>query len=128
MKKANLTSLWVQGLVMAAVVAAAVPVPDLAWAQLSTSVSASKTNVFNPLLNVLSYGCYTIGGFLGISGIMKLKAHTEAPTQGNLSHGIGRVSAAAGFLALPSVMGVLSSTSSQTLTGSNSFTPFNFGQ
>ena len=126
MKKANLMNLWTQGLLMAAVVAAALPVPDLAWAQLSGSVQQSQISVFNPLLTALSYGCYTIGGFLGIGGIMKLKAHSENPTNAPLAHGIGRVAAAAGFLALPSVMGVLNATSTTTLQGTSSFKPFTF--
>jgi len=126
MKNVRLTNLWVQGLMMAAVVAAALPVPDIAWAQLSTSVANSQQQVFNPLLSALSYGCYTIGGFLGIAGIMKLRQHAENPTNAPLTHGIGRVAAAAGFLALPSVMGMLNSTSNTTLSGGANFRAFNF--
>ena len=124
MKKESLTNTWVQGLLMAAVVAVALPLPDLALADLSTTATNAQTEVFNPSLNLLSYGCYTVGGFMGIGGVMKLKAHSENPTNAPLAHGLSRCAAAAGFLALPSVMGMLNSTSSSTLDGTSAFKAF----
>ena len=124
MKNERLSNVWAQGLLMAAVVAVALPAPDAAWAQLSTTVSASGSSVFKPAITVLNYACYTIGSFMGIGGIMKLKAHSENPTNAPMSHGVGRCAAAAAFLALPSVVGMLTATSTNTLSGSNALGAF----
>lgn len=124
MKNERLSNAWSQGLMLAAIVAVALPVPDAAWAQLTSTVAATGSNVFTPVLKVLNYTCYTIGSFMGIGGIMKLKAHSENPTNAPMSHGVGRCAAAAAFLALPSVVGMLTSTSSSTLSGSNALGSF----
>ena len=126
MKKQVLTNAWMQGLLMAAVVAVALPMPDIALADLATTATNAQTNVFNPALKILSYASYTVGGFMGIGGVMKLKAHTENPTNAPMAHGLGRLGAGAAFLALPSVMGLLNSTSSSTLDGTATFKSFNF--
>jgi len=127
MKKDSLTNLWAQGLLMTAVIAVALPLPDIAWAQLSATSANAGSQVFAPAIRILNYACYTIGAFMGIGGIMKLKAHSENPTNTPMSHGIGRCSAGAAFLALPSVIGMLSSTSSSTLSGTAAFQTFTPG-
>ena len=124
MKNERLSNAWCQGLMLAAIVAVALPAPDAAWAQLSSTVSASGASVFKPAITVLNYACYTIGSFMGIGGIMKLKAHSENPTNAPMSHGVGRCAAAAAFLALPSVVGMLTSTSTTTLSGADKLTNF----
>ncbi len=125
-KKEMITNSWMQGLLMAAVIAVALPMPDLALADLSTTTGNMQTNVFNPALKLLSFASYTIGGFMGIGGVMKLRAYTENPSSNPLPKALGTLGAGAGFLALPSVMGMLNSTSSSTLDGTASFKSFNF--
>ncbi len=126
MKKANLTNLWVQGLLMAAVIAAAAPISGDAFAQLSSSVTASRDSVFTPVLQLLSFACYVIGGVLVIGGVMKFKHHAENPTQGSMSHGFARTGAGAALLAMPSLMHVLNSTANNTLQGSGGLSTFTF--
>lgn len=126
MKTGKISQLWVQGLLMAAVIAVAVPMPEVALAQLSTTVDTSQQTVFNPVLKVLSFACYVIGGVLGVAGIMKFKQHSENPTNAPLSHGFSRVGAGAALLALPFLMGVFNQTARQTLSGTSTFTPFGF--
>jgi len=111
-------------MIFACILALALQVPGTAMADLVATASGTEKDIFNPLLNLLSYASYTIGGFMGIGGVMKLKAHSENPTNAPLAHGLGRCAAAAGFLALPSVMGMLNSTASSTLNGSSSFSSF----
>ncbi len=126
MKKVNLKNLWVQGLLMAAVVAAAVPMPDVVFAQLSSAATTSQTSVFQPILQILSFASYVIGGVLVIGGVMKIKAHSEQQTQVPLSHGLSRLGAGSALLALPYLMGLANTTASQTMTSRSTFNAFTF--
>ena len=126
MKAENLKSTWMQGLLLAAVVAAALPIPDLAFAQLSASASTSQTSVFAPILQILSYASYVIGGVLVIGGVMKFKHHAENPSQTPLTHGFSRVGAGAALLALPYLMGLANSTANTTMTGTSTLKQFTF--
>lgn len=126
MKKENLTKLWVQGLLMAVVVAAALPIPDVAFAQLSSAASTSKDSVFGPILQLLSFAAYVIGGVLVIGGVMKCKHHTENPTNTPLSHGIARLGAGSALLALPYLMGLANQTASTTMQSTSTFHQFTF--
>jgi hypothetical protein len=126
MEKVNLKSLWIQGLLMAVVIAAALPVPDLALAQLSATAQTSKTSVFAPILMLLSFAAYVIGGVLVISGIMKIKHHTENQTSTPLSHGIARLGAGSVLLALPYLMGLANQTASSTMQNTSTFQQFTF--
>lgn len=100
MKKSKLLNDVLQGLLMSAAVAFAMP--HLAFAQndLNSSVSTVTTNLGNvpDIINA----CFYIGGaaFTG-SGLLKLKAYSENPQQTALGHGVGRISVGAGLLALP---------------------------
>jgi len=126
MTHVNTRKLWLHGLLMAAVVATALPLPDLAFAQLSSAAPLSQNNVFNPILQLLSYASYVIGGVLVIAGVMKFKHHAENPTNAPLAHGFSRVGAGAALLALPYLMGLANSTAQGTLTGQSHFNPFTF--
>jgi hypothetical protein len=111
MTKEQLKGLWVQGLLMATLVATAMPVPDLAFAQnLAQAANNSQTQI-QGVIKVLGYLAYAGGTLFAVSGLMKLKTHAENPTGTPLSHGIVRVSTGGALLALPYVMGVLSGTS-----------------
>lgn len=127
MNKVELKKSWMQGLLMAAVVAAALPIPDLAFAQLSSATTNSQSSVFQPIVQLLSFASYVIGGVLVVAGVMKFKHHAENPTQAPLQHGFSRVGAGAALLALPYLMGVANSTASSTFgSGTSSFTAFTF--
>jgi len=126
MKNEKIKNLWLQGLLMAAVVGTAIHVPDMAFAQLSTASTTSQNTVFTPILTLLSFACYVIGGVLVIGGVMKIKHHTENPTQTPMSHGFARAGAGATLLALPYLMGLASRTATDTMTTTTSFSKFTF--
>jgi len=126
MMNAALKKTLYQGLLMSAVIATAVPLPDLAFAQLSTAAGTSQSQVFAPMLQILSYACYIIGGVLVVGGVMKLKHHSENATTTPLSHGFSRLGAGAGLLALPYLMGLANSTATNTLGTRSTFQPFTF--
>ncbi len=93
----------VQGLLMAAVIAAALPIPDLSWAQnLQSSVSTVHSGIMN-IPNVVA-GLFYIGGaiFIG-AGALQLKNHAENPGQHPLGKGLGRIGAGSALVALPAV-------------------------
>ncbi len=124
MTKDNLRKMWVKGLLMAAVVATALPIPDLAFAQLVQTATNSQNSVFKPMLDIMSYACYVIGGVLVIGGTLKFKAHAENASSNPLSHGFSRVGAGALLLALPYLMGLANSTASSTMGTTSTFHPF----
>jgi hypothetical protein len=99
----SLTESMLKGLMMAAVVAAAVPFPELAWAQagLGASATAIVTNELNPTTPLLAAVLYIGGGALIGAGALKLKQHSENPTQTPMSHGLGRIGAGAALMAIP---------------------------
>jgi hypothetical protein len=101
MKSTKLTNSVFQGLMMAAVVAAALPMPELSLAaDLANSVSTVGTGIKN-IPNIVS-GLFYIGGSALIgAGAMKLKAHAENPVQEPLGKGLGRIGAGAALIALP---------------------------
>jgi hypothetical protein len=101
MKHDKLTRNIFQSLLMAAVVAVATPLSHLSFAQdLAASVNNLNTG-FEQAPLLVSTASYILGGALCIAGFMKLKAHSENPTQTPLGQGLGRVGAGAAMLALP---------------------------
>lgn len=89
-----------QGLLMAAVVAAAIPMPELAWATLQESVQTVQTGI-RDIPNIVS-GVFYIGGAAMIgAGAMSLRKHAENPGSHTLGHGLGRVGAGACLVSLP---------------------------
>lgn len=103
MNKAKLRNEILNGLLMAAIVAAALPFPDLAWAQdLGSATLKIKTGIAS-MPQVVSGVSYIAGAALSMAGLVKLKAHSENPTQTPMGHGLGRLGAGAALLALPSL-------------------------
>jgi hypothetical protein len=101
MKKEKLTNDILQGLLAAAVIAAALPVPDAVFAQ---NLTNSATVIHQGLLNIpnIVAGLFYIGGAALIgAGALKVKQHAENPTQTPLGHGLGRIGAGAALIALP---------------------------
>jgi hypothetical protein len=97
--KNELKTQLMQGLLMAAVVATALPCFDMA----------------------------VVGAVLAGGGIMKLRQHAENPTNAPLSHGLGRLGAGAGLLVLPSLAGMLSQTANSTgVNGTATIQTFGF--
>jgi hypothetical protein len=101
MKKEKLTNDILQGLLTAAVFAAAMPVPDAVFAQnLQTSVTTVHGGIAN-IPNIVA-GLFYIGGAALIgAGALQLKKHSENPTNTTLGHGLGRIGAGAALIALP---------------------------
>jgi hypothetical protein len=101
MKKEKLANDILQGLLTAAVIAAALPVPDAVFAQnLQNSVNVVHSGIAN-IPNIVA-GLFYIGGAALIgAGALKLKQHSENPTQTPLGHGLGRIGAGAALIALP---------------------------
>lgn len=102
MTKSKLMKDVLQGLLMAAAVAVAIPMPDLAFAQdlnqiVTTLTGKELTNVPDIIAAV-----FYIGGaaFTG-AGLLKLKQHADNPTQVKLGEGVGRLSVGAALLTLP---------------------------
>lgn len=101
----KLTNSIFQGLMMAAVVAVALPMPDLVLAQTSTqglanSVTTIHTGI-SSIPNIVA-GLFYIGGSALVgAGALKLKLHAENPVQNPLGHGLGRIGAGAALIALP---------------------------
>jgi hypothetical protein len=96
-----------QGLLMAAAVAVALPVPEFAFA--GTDLAASATTVQTGLQNIpniISTAFYIGGAAMVGAGALKLKAHSENP-QTKLGEGLGRVGAGAALIALPGFAGWL---------------------
>jgi len=94
-----------QGLMMAAVVAAALPVPELALAQTSTqglanSVTTLHTGI-SSIPNIVAGIFYITGSCLVGAGALKLKMHAESAIQAPLGHGMGRIAAGSTLIALP---------------------------
>ena len=101
-KKENLKNTVFQSLLAAAAIAAVLPMPDLAVAQnLAGSVSTIHNGLSN-MPNIVAGAFYVGGAALIGAGALKLKAHSENPGQTPLGHGLGRVGAGAGLVALPS--------------------------
>jgi hypothetical protein len=104
MTKTRLTNDLFQGLVMAAAIAMALPLPETALAQqnLENSIAIVHGGIAN-MPNIIA-GIFYIGGAIMIgTGLMKLKMHSENPSQTPLGHGLGRIGAGAGAIALPAL-------------------------
>jgi hypothetical protein len=108
MKKEKLINDLLQGLLMASVVAMALPMPELAWAQGSVSgpgIGSAATgitgNELGPVTTLVSALFYIGGGVLMGAGALKLKQHAENPTTAPLGHGLGRLGAGAALMAIP---------------------------
>lgn len=125
MNRERLTTLWAQALTLAILAAVIMPIPE-ALAQLDPTVEATRSNVFGPILKLLSFACYVIGGVLAVAGILKFKQYSENAQTHPLSHGFARIGAGAALLALPFLMGVLNQTARTTLNGTATFTEFGF--
>lgn len=123
MKKDNLRKTLIEGLLMAAVIAV---IPDLAWADLSNAANTSQTSVFGPILQIVSYASYAMGGVLVMSGAVGLKNHAENATTTPLAKPLTKVVSGASLLALPYLMGLANSTAHGTFGGQANFTGWTF--
>ncbi|MDP9127814.1 MAG: hypothetical protein M3N08_06120 [Pseudomonadota bacterium] len=128
MTKQKLKNDILKGLLMAAAVAAALPVPHMALAGAASDLAANVTNLQTVELATvpdLIAACFYIGGagFCG-SGLLKLKAHSENPVNTPVGQGVGRLSVGAGLIALPSLATALINTFGMTnaATGYTAFT------
>jgi hypothetical protein len=110
MKKDRSFDAVLQSLLMAAVAAAALPIPDAAFAQnLATSVTTIHSGMLD-IPNIVA-GLFYIGGAAMIgAGAMKCKVHAERPQDAPLGHCLGRIGAGAALIALPAFGTWLNST------------------
>ena len=101
MKNGKFANDVLQGLLTAAVIAAALPIPESVFAQnLTSSVNTVHQGIQN-IPNIIA-GLFYIGGAAMIgAGALKLKQHAENPVQTSLGHGLGRIGAGAALIALP---------------------------
>jgi hypothetical protein len=100
-KHKKLTNDILQGLLMAATVAVALPMPDMVFAQaLSDTVTTVHTGLLN-MPNIIAGAFYIGGAALIGAGALKLKNHAENPGQHPMGQGLGRVGAGAALIALP---------------------------
>ncbi|MBV8061233.1 MAG: hypothetical protein JO126_07685 [Alphaproteobacteria bacterium] len=101
MKNQKLSNEILQGLMMAAVVAAALPIPEMAFAQnLANSVDVVHTGM-SRIPNIIAGLFYMGGAGLIGTGAMKLKKHAEGDSGTTLGHGLGRVGAGTALIAMP---------------------------
>ena len=103
----KLTNSLFQGLLMAGVVAAALPMPDLVLAQTSTqglanSVTTIHTGI-NSIPNIIASIFYIGGAIMVGSGLLWVKQHAENPSTNPLGKGVGRIAAGSGMIALPAL-------------------------
>jgi len=84
-----------------AVAVISVGMPHLALAQsLADSVTSVQTGIKS--IPQIVAGAFYIGGAALIgAGALKLKAHSESPTQTPLGHGLGRLVAGSALIAIP---------------------------
>ena len=102
MKNHKLTNDILQGLLVAAVMAAAIPMPSPAFAQdLATTVNRLVGTELTNVPYVINAVFYIGGAAMSGAGLLKIKQHADNPTQVKLGEGIGRLSVGAGLLALP---------------------------
>src|ERR1700683_4848811 len=128
MHKEKLMNEVFRGLLMAAIVAMALP--DLAWAQATTGGSDLGTAVTNivttdigPLAPLISGLFWVAGGVLMGAGALKLKEHAENPTQTPMRHGISRMAVGAALMTIPYFSQFVTNTLSNT-SGPASYTAF----
>lgn len=128
MKKQKLMNDLMQGLLMAAVVATAVPmVHSVVAADLKDAVTNSGTQVFANVMQLVSYGAYAVGAVLGISGIMGFKKHTDNPSSNPLGPALGKLGAGAVLLASPGLIAIMQGTGSDVVNGSTGAATFTGG-
>jgi len=128
MTKAKLKNDVLKGLLLAAAVAAVVPVPHMAWAaassDLATNVTSLQTTQLATIPDLIA-ACFYIGGtvFCGM-GLYKLKQHAENAAQTPVGQGVIRLSIGACLIALPSLATALINTFGMTnaATGYTAFT------
>jgi hypothetical protein len=101
----KLTNTLFQGLMMAGVVAAALPVPELALAQTSTqglanSVTTIHTGI-SSIPNIIAGLFYIMGSILVGAGALSLKRHADNPITETLGKPLGRIAAGSALIALP---------------------------
>ena len=104
--KKQLTNDLLQGLLMAAVIATAMPVPDIVLAQTSDiggSVAHIQTAELSPFTYLIAGIFYLVGALFVGAGLMALKRHGENPTQDPLGKALAKLGAGAGLIAVPLV-------------------------
>ncbi len=84
-------------------------------AALAGTVSSSVQNVGQNIETVpilVNYGSYIAGVGLAVSGLARLRAHWENPSQNPLRDALGRLAVSAMFISLPTVLKMLQDTGS----------------
>lgn len=76
---------------------------DSAFAQATNlkTVTDNITTSASGLPGVISAGSYIGGSALALFGVLKLKAHADAPQQVKMTDGLSRLAAGGGLLTLP---------------------------
>ena len=74
--------------------------------QIATAFGQTTTG----FASIASGGSYVAGAFMGMRGMLKLKAHAENPSQTGLGIGAGSVAVGAGLIGLPFIINSVLST------------------
>ena len=124
MKKSTLLTDVLKGLLVAAAVVIAAPHLGFAQNDLDASVQQLTQTELKYVPDIIN-ACFYIGGaaFTG-SGLLKLKAYAESPTNNPLGQGLGRVSVGAGLLTLPYISSAIISTFLVSGTASTQYEHF----
>ncbi|MDD3288822.1 MAG: hypothetical protein PHX43_07465 [Alphaproteobacteria bacterium] len=95
------SGLLLQGLVASFLIVLAAPDFALAQEDLGSTVSMISTNQLGGIPNLISTICYIAGIVMMVGGALKLRQHSENPSQTPLSHGLSRLIVGGSIAALP---------------------------
>lgn len=74
--------------------------PDVAFAKEIKDVAQKFNEQWQSIVDLVSYGSYGVGSFLGYKGVMGLKEHSDNPNGGKISKHFITLGVSAALLAL----------------------------
>lgn len=80
--------------------------PDVAFAKEIKDVATKFNEQWQSIVDLVSYGSYGVGSFLGYKSLMGLKEHSDNPNGGKISKHFITMGVSAALLALPSFLSV----------------------
>ncbi len=103
------------GLVVAATLAAVMPVDAFAQEGIAGITGKVQSNIAGSFMKFVSMASYCFGTILTVTGIASAKKHADNPSTEPLNKSLGRLGAGAAFLAAPTLIGMILATGSSTL-------------
>lgn len=92
-----------------------------ASAQISDSIKSVGQEI-DTVPTLINYASYIMGTAMGVTGVLKLKAHVDNPSQNALYPGLGRLVAAALFVSLPFFLRIMQETTAVNTGGGAVYT------